>query len=421
MMTDFPRLLIISEVTLSQQGLGAGRTLFNLFENYPAEQVMLLSPQNYLKTYPTDPPFDQQVLSFPGGFLPASNTRFGKYINPLVKTVNLQILDWLPIFEFRRIKAFSPEVILVCPLTSWCLLMGAKVSQAMECPSLIYLMDDWLANDNARWLSGSLQQLAYRLLTDTAGWLMISPQLERELAQRYDVTPNESLVVHNPVDLTGKQPPPDNCKSEGPFKVVYAGSIWPMHYDALAAVAEAIYQLKSEGVDIELILYTPASFWEAYQVHWDHWHVTYGGLIAYQEMDSYLRQADLLLVTASFLPEHISFTRSSVQTKLTDYMLAGRPILACGPSYSACNAFVKKWECGLVCETNQIEKIKELLLDVMNNPMTGSMGVRAFEAVKNNFEKELVSRKLTEFIKETSPNYQKLIVQSQTDLNHKAK
>jgi glycosyltransferase involved in cell wall biosynthesis len=398
MTKDLPRILFISEANLSKEGKGINRTMVNLLEDYPPELLMVYSPATSFQSEPTAPPFDRQVSSFPGYYLPLLRNRIGKFINPLINAVNLQILDLLPIDNVQDLEKFAPEIILICPNTSWCLLMGYKLTQYFQCPSLIYFMDDWIATDNSRWLSSSVQKIADKLLKDSAGWLMISESLQAELSSRYQLKPQRSLIVHNPVDLSDKKPPKLVTTREGTFKVIYAGSIWPMHYDALAAIAEAIFQLKCEGKDIELVLHTDECFWNQYKAKWQLWEVTYGSLISYHELDKYLKRADLLLVASSFLPKYAHMTRSSVQTKLTDYMAAGRAILACGPSYSACNQFLKKWNCGLVYESDQVSEIKPLLLETMNNwYLNQKIATVAFEILKDNFEKSKVNSSLYEF------------------------
>jgi len=405
MSSDLPRILIVSEVSLSKEGMGASRTLFNLFESYPPEQLILFAPKSFLKSHPTSPPFERQVFSFPGNYLPSINNRFGKLVNTWINAVNCQLLDWLPIANRKNLESFEPQVILICPVTPWCLLMGYKLTQHFQCQSLIYLMDDWLANANSWWLSGNVQAVAYQILKKSAGWLMISEPLGAELSNRYDLVPQNLLIVHNPVDLSGKKLPDEATVRSGTFRIAYAGSVWPMHYDALAVVAEAIFELKSDGKDIELVLYTDQGFWNFYKEKWEQWQVVYGSFIPYHELDRYLKQADMLLVATSFLPENAHMVRSSVLTKLTDYMIAGRAILACGPDYSASNQFIKKWDCGLVCETNEVEEVKDFLRKILQDRSSlNSLAKKGFEIVKDNFERSKVSLELYNFIKDISLN-----------------
>lgn len=395
-----PRLLVVSEVTFNSKLMGAGRTLFNLFDTYPADRLMLYAPDKALRDNPPDPPFGDLVAGFKQDRIPQIPNRLGRYVNPWLASANFQALEALPIPELRRLEEFDPEVVLVCPIGSRCLLMGQKVISHFECPSLIYFMDDWMAVDHQRWLTSSVQEVTCRVLKDTSGWLMISRQLNDALVERYNAKPARHLVVHNPVDLPENTSPQSSILRHGTFKVLYAGSVWAMHYDAVAAVTEAISELRKEGKDIEFVLHTDEGFWNYHRKDWQRWGVTYGSYVPYQELQRTLRGADLLLVASSFLPEHRPYTRSSVQTKLTDYMVSGTPVLACGPSYSACNQFVKEWDIGVVAETTQIADIKKLLVEQMRqrNSNRGPDAAR-LDALRGHFGKDHVCARLYEFIK----------------------
>ncbi|MBW4643782.1 MAG: glycosyltransferase [Goleter apudmare HA4340-LM2] len=397
-----PRLLLVSEVSLSQEGTGINRTLVNLLEDYPIDHFMLYTSDQSLQEQQTAPRFQKNVTNFPARFFPYLQNRLGAWLNPILEKCNYQLLDWLSLANSQQIADFSPEVILICPNTPLGLLMGYKVTQDFDVPFLIYFMDDWVAQDNTSWVTGNVQLACSSILKKAAGWLMISQQLEKDLAQRYNVSPKRSLIVHNPVDLSNKTFPNFPSETGKTFKVVYAGSIWPMHHDAIAVIAQAIYELRHDGIDIELVLHTGLNYWQAYKENWEAWEVNYGSLIPYQELNQYLQRANLLLVASSFLPEYAHVTRSSVQTKITDYMAAGRPIISCGPSYAANNIFIKQWNCGFVCETNTIPEVKQILLTQMIRKSLGETVAKiAFDVLKNHFDKSKVNSKLYQFIANT--------------------
>jgi glycosyltransferase involved in cell wall biosynthesis len=398
-----PRLLLVSEVFLGAKGTGIDRTLFNLFESYPPDLFMLYTTDECIKYNQTDDIFNKNIEVYPRTILPRIKNRFGVFFNPILTNLDLQLVDLLPLPRYQQIIDFAPEVIIICPVSSMGLAIGYKVIQTLQSNFLIYFMDDWVRLDHSRWLTGSVQAICDYLLQKSSGWLMISTQLEKELTERYKTKPKRSLIVHNPVDLSNKIFPEPKSNLRETFRIVYAGSIWPMHYDAVATIAESIYELRKDGVDIELVLYTPLNFWSFYEKNWKKWEVIYGYLIPYNELNQYLQKADLLLVASSFLPENSSMTNSSVQTKLTDYMASGRPILACGPTDSACNQFVKTWNCGLVCETDEIEVVKQFLLkQVENTTELESLARNAFDVVSNHFEASKVTSNLYKFIQQIS-------------------
>jgi glycosyltransferase involved in cell wall biosynthesis len=400
---SLPKLLLVTEASLSENGTGLDRTLFNLLDQYPSDRFMLYTARNQSGESDTAPPFDNNVATYKDTYLPTLFNRLGLVINPVLQLFNLQLLDWLQLSDYHKIIQFEPEVILICPNSPSALVVGYKISQQLSCPFLIYFMDDWIACNHDKWLSGGVQHYSHQLLEQANGWLMISKQLEKELIDRYCVSPKRSLIVHNPVDISTFGTP-DFSTHQNTFKVVYAGSIWPMHYDSVAAIAKAIFQLRQESYDIELILHVPQVFWTQYQQYWYSWQVIYGSMIAYEDLQIYLRRADLLLVSSSFLPEYAHMTRSSVQTKLTDYMISGRPILSCGPVYAVCNDFIRKWNCGLISSDSDINMIKLMLKEaVANRADNQSFARTAFDVASQVFDKPRVTQHLFNFISESIP------------------
>ena len=406
MVENLPRLLLVSDTNLNQSGGGINRTLVNLFDSYPPELFLLYTFRETMRVLPPISQFKNRVVEFPGYYFSAVQNHFGKILNPIITATNYQLLSTLPITNQELITKFNPQVIIICPNSLSCMITGHKLVKHFNCPFLVYAMDDWIGFASPRWFSGNAQQVIAYLLQKSTAWLMISEQLKQAFAKRYKIEPHPTMIVHNPVDLTDKQVPDFTTTQEGTFKIIYAGSIWEMHYDTLAILAQAVYQLRCEGQDIELVLHTHDFFWQNHQQQWENWQVNYGGLIPYDNLNQYLQKGNLLLVVSSFLPEHKFLTRASVQTKLTDYMASGITILACGPGYSACNEFVKKWNCGLVCESNQVSVVKDFLLNkIFNHSQLGEFAHRAFKIVQENFEKQKVSGQLYNFIQQVSDCY----------------
>ncbi len=398
-----PRLLLISELSLSksQDGRSSNPTLYNLFEHYPSDSLLQFIPAS---TYKRNPPVEPHInsITFKDSFFPQFRNRFGLVVNRYLKTLNLSLLNLLSWQRKQQIKNFDPEVLLICPITLSGLVVGYKMAQEKKIPFLIYFMDDWIAVDQSAWVGGNVQSFSNYLLKEAVGWIMISDYLAEDLAERYVVRNKPCLVAHNPVTIPEKCPAAMVSQpSRKYFRVAYAGSIQTMHADSLLLVAEAIHQLRKEGKDVELIVYTSPEFWNIYSSSLTKFDVVYGSLIPYDELLSCLSLSDLLLVCTSFDLGHKHVIKSSLLTKVTDYMAAGKPILSCGPSYSACNRFLEKWDCGLVCSTTSIPEIMEIINKCMTNPrkMSDTSG-RALTVLEENFSGKVVIDKLYKFIEE---------------------
>jgi glycosyltransferase involved in cell wall biosynthesis len=298
------------------------------------------------------------------------------------------------------VAGFRPDVVIVCPLGKWGVAVGAAAARFAHAPLITYFMDDWPGT------IAPYPEVA-RLLQVADAWLVISDRLREVFVTRYRSIAPPTLVVHNPArpsrgrsavgDAIRSTAAPTN--SAGPFTVVYAGSIQPMHFDALVATARAIADLRGRGVRSKLVVHTHPSFWTAHESVWRDLGVENGGLISHALLEARLRDADLLLVVASFLPTHAPMSQSSVQTKLTDYMAAGRPIFGVGPAGAASLEFIERWQLGVTCTAPEPQSIAAALEKWMATGVARESFERtAHEALKMHFDPDVVRPKLWQFV-----------------------
>jgi hypothetical protein len=176
-----------------------------------------------------------------------------------------------------------------------------------------------------------------------------------------------------------------------------------MHWDAVAAVAASVARLRASGSDIEFVLFTDRYFWGRHETDWRQWGVVDGGLIPYAELGTTLGGCDLLLVASSFDKAQAHMSRSSVQTKVTDYMAAGRPILACGPRDAASSRFLRDIGCAQFAEDPSNAAMDAALRTCMSARSTGpSMARRAYEVVRREHEIGHVTGDLYEFLRQVA-------------------
>ena len=278
-----------------------------------------------------------------------------------------------------------------------------------------YFMDDWMGGLELNWKGYSIHDVVSGLLSKAPCWLMISRQLEETLVKRYGLMKKPTLVVHNPAPGVGEQvtddgrqttddklQTTDNRLPTTEKTIIYAGSIWPMHFDALQAVAKAVHLLalrQAQGDSVRLVIYTSEAAWQHNRKTLEGPGIESGGFIPYAEMPAKLAECWLLLVTASFLPQYAPFTNSSVQTKLTDYMAAGKPVLFVGPAEGASGQFIHEWDCGYTIGTNKPEDIAEQLLAIASMTAASSRKAQnALCAARGYFNKPFVQQRLYDFL-----------------------
>lgn len=391
-----PRLLLVTDADLTPGSRGAGRTLVNLFSRYPEDRLLAVSTN-------ASAPFRME-----GGcrVLPAASGLPGRVTQGLRGLIGHVDAAWVglrPLPGRAEIERFDPQLVLSVPTHP----MGIALAEQCRAfaPLVTYLMDDWLAHEPGVALAFDTRRRGRTLLRESAAWLTISPYLLSSTREFAGVE-RPALVVHNPVSLAATPPAALSAPRDGRFRIGYAGSVWPMHWDAVAAVAQGVQRLRTAGTDIEFVLFTDRYFWGRHQGDWQRWNVVDGGLIPYAEFGGVLGGCDLLLVASSFDPSQAHMSRSSIQTKVTDYMAAGRPILACGPHLAASNDFLRRHDCAHFAEDPAPAAIDAVLRHCVAARVEGpAMARRAWEVVRREHDLVIVTDRLYTFLAEAARAY----------------
>ena len=228
-----PRTLVITDVDLRSDSRGAGRTLLNLLHQFPADRVLAITtaelqePDRELGFTLRDAPYPHWLRLF---------ERF----RPVLGDPQALWQYAVPVPHAARIRAFAPELLLLVPTGSGALVLGMRVVRALKLPFICYVMDDWFDNPAAHWLGDTAAAAGTRLLRGAAGWLAVSDALLDSMAARTGARPAHTAVVHNPVPIPLQRPAALDVPGTDPFSIGYAGSLFPMHIDAVMAVAESV-------------------------------------------------------------------------------------------------------------------------------------------------------------------------------------
>ncbi|MBI2409300.1 MAG: hypothetical protein HYV19_13470 [Gemmatimonadetes bacterium] len=384
-----PRVLLVTDADLSAGSRGAGRTLVNLFSRYPADRLLAVSGSATV-------PFTLQTGARVLGAAPRLPGRLTQALRPRVGHVDAAWVARRSLPEREAIGRFDPQLVLAVPGHA----IGVALAERCRglAPLVTYLMDDWLAYEPGVPMAFDTQRRGRQLLRDSVAWLSISPYLLRSTREFAGVD-RPAHIVHNPVVVGPSAPRALEAPRTGRVRVAYAGSVWPMHWDAVTAVAQGVQRLRDSGVDIEFVLFTDRFFWGRHEADWQRWGVVDGGLIPYAALGSSLGECDLLLVASSFEPSQAHMSRSSIQTKVTDYMAAGRPILACGPADAASNRFLREYNCAYFAEDPTPGAIDAALRTCIASRAEGTaLARRAWDAVRREHELVGVTDRLYAFL-----------------------
>lgn len=385
-----PRLALVTDGDLGLASRGAGRTLVNLFARWPAERLLVAT--SAAGQAPRDA-HGHRLLQARGWLRGGVVDRLA----PLAGDAQALWAAMRPLPLAAELRAFAPDLLLIVPTTSAALVWGARAAGALGCPVATYLMDEWMSGGVRAWPGGNARATTRRLLRNSTAWLAISTPLAQRMAAIAGIE-RPTLVVHNPVTL-GTPPAALATPRTGPFRIAYAGSVWPMHLDAIVVVAESVARLRARGVDVRLVLHTDAHGWNAAAATWLALGVEHGGIVPYAQLRERLGTYDLLLVASAFDPAYAALSRSSLQTKVTDYLSAGRPILACGPSEAASNAYLREHDCAWLVESRVPSEVDDVLARcITSRPEGQDVATRGYALVVREHDAAAVSARLSAFL-----------------------
>ncbi|MDA1080824.1 MAG: hypothetical protein O2973_03955 [Gemmatimonadetes bacterium] len=384
-----PRLLVVTDADLLPTSRGAGRTLLNLLSGWPADAVRVIT---CVRGQPSTDTHGHGIVDVGWRLHGGLHER----LLPLIGDMNAQAMALHPL-DTSVLTKFRPDILLVVPSSPAALVLGARWAEAVRVPSVTWLMDDWVQQHGGRWITGSADATARQLLHKNAGWLVISDCLGDELARWMGIE-RPSLVVHNAVTI-GDPPAALTAARSGTFRLRYAGSVWPMHADALLLIARAVAVRRAAGDDIEFVLNTDARGWELHEEVWRETGTIHDGLVAYESLRGVLGESDLLVVASSFEAQHARMTRSSVQTKITDYLAAGRAILNVGPAEGACAGFLQSRDIALHVDVPDVAAAADVLrLALARRASLKEIAERGWAVCVRDHEIGAVSARMTDFL-----------------------
>lgn len=373
------------------------RTLVNLFDTYPVEKLLLCVPERYAIEKPPSARWKNRIVTFDDQRFKTLDNALGVFVNPIITASNRALLSHQRPACIEAIEQFEPELILLCTNLLETFICARYISRSLTIPTAVYAMDDWRGHDTAWWGIENGYHLIQSVLKSSAALLSVSDALNETLRSRYHVTQSHTHVVHNPVDMRARTR--STPREHSSAHILYAGSLWGMHVDAVQNIAHAAHLLRNDGMQIDFTILTEERFWKQHEATLSSFGATWGGFLDGEALVSKMEEADALLVASSFRDEFRHLARASVQTKITDYLGAGRPIIAHGPQDAACNVFVEKWKCGYSLTQATPEDLATALRPIlMNRDQQDQLGKHAFELAKTHFEKRAVCSELFTFL-----------------------
>ena len=429
---EVPRVLLITPAAFNRI-TGGGITFTNLFRGWPKDRIATVHsdpvPQSTevceryyrlteaeIATWPILRPFRRAGSQGPHGSVAGdgAGVRRAAVARLLLRTgkrwlfgdglpesgrLSSQLEDW--------IAAFSPQLIYTTLGGNGMTDLVDQVRRRFGLPLVVHFMDDW---QSAIYRGGLLSWVQRRkmhgLLRRNVEAASIAMGICDEMCRIYE--DRFGIPFHsfqNPVDTRRWARPDSAGESAGStVRVLYTGSVLEFaQRDSLATCCQAVADLRRQGLDVVLDIYSPAF----QTTGMEHLFCVDDGIRIHEVIsddDRYFRtlaESDILLLPVNFDPASIAYIRLSMPTKVPSYLVSGTPVLVYGPAEVAQVRYAREAEWGHVVEGRGAEAVavglRVLIEDqALRQRLSGNARRLAAErhdvtAVRERFQAALVS------------------------------
>lgn len=186
-------------------------------------------------------------------------------------------------------------------------------------------------------------------------------------------------------DFTDENKPifkePDNV-----LKMVYAGNISVGRYEILEKLAKAVENINKDGKKYELDIYTLTDLDDVQKQNLNTESVHLLPPVNYEKLREIQAEADILIHAEAFHERECLAVHQSFSTKIVDYLVTNRCIVAIGSDYCASIQYFIDNECGAVAKS--IDEIETRLRELNENrDLLKQYADKAWESGKQNHNK----------------------------------
>jgi glycosyltransferase involved in cell wall biosynthesis len=425
---EYPRVLVIAANPLNEE-FNNGLTMLNLFREWPSSSLCQIYAVSATEIQPDFSVCNQYWRISLGSCLAgivgihrylsvtpeAPRKRIGGVAAPPTAGRNLihalaRNKLMLFVFELLRDRIYSdramisqslvnyldrfrPEVIVGAVGNNIVMRLVLKLANKYNIPSVPWFGDDWIvARHRGVPFSGGWRRrednLLRQLLASSPVRLVICDAMGAEYSSRYG---GVFLTVANLLE-SARYNPAYEGDSGSLVRFNFFGGLHLGRWKSLRRIAQALdYLYAEEGLNAELGIQThPHSFAEYGACFKNAACVRVKEFVPYGRVPDELRKSEVLVYVEPFGQDDLEMTRLTFSTKLPEYLMAGRCILAFGPPTSASMRFLQEGGCGIIVGNDDIalltNAIRRLILDCDYRRGFGetgrALGVERFDAVK---------------------------------------
>ena len=271
--------------------------------------------------------------------------------------------SWIGSVLQRQLRELNPEIVYTVA-GNYCLTkISLSACRRLGFPMYFHTVDDFVTSLYSSMASGKYLQATserwFRQMVDYAsGLAAISSEMAVEFNTRYGKTWNWYTTL---IDSNAYDPTPRNA--DGVIRLVYAGHLRIGRWATLKQLSMALESLHHRGIRTQLSIYAPPEELDVYG-----WQLKKGPntklrkWVPLNELPAIFHDADILVHAESFDPSVRELIKYSLSTKISQYMMASRCILAFGPESLSSIRLINETNAGFTVH----DKNQELLATTLS-------------------------------------------------------
>jgi hypothetical protein len=180
------------------------------------------------------------------------------------------------------------------------------------------------------------------------------------------------------------------------LRILFSGTVYDLNADVIACLIRAAALVVERRVVVHLYTWQTRDDLRAKGIDGDYeLHAT----VSPARIQEIQRASDILFLGLGFDPRHATVVRTSFPTKLTDYLVSGRPILALLPAFSCTARFLREHGCAEVVDQPDAAALAEGIRRLLGDAGHRTRLVRrAFDVATREFNADTVVRDFVETI-----------------------
>lgn len=418
----YPRVLII-DVNAWRRDL-ASNTLMEIFRSWPSNSLALIYTSSYLPNSDICNRYFQISESLVLKSVLAPWLKVGRRVNNSDTSLNddaisesnlrkisqktftkaIRIIREL-VWKFGQWKTpalrefvedFNPDIIFI-PIFPYAYMgrIQEYIIKLAQKPTVCYLSDDNYSYESCQTILDYVHRFWVRkyvgpLARGCSEMFVIIDKEKDDTDARFGT---DSVILTKDIDFREREYKQKEIGDT--IRFVYTGSLAIGRGKSLAIVADALNKLNLDGKKAELNVYSQTSPTKSLLSHINNGCSHFNGVVSHMEIERILDEADVVIFAEALEGKERYIAKLSFSTKITDYLAAGKCILAIGDNEIAPIEYFKKNDSAIIASNSS--EIEESLKRILTNrELIKDYGRKAFDCALRNHDKQMMERRFIE-------------------------